>query len=105
MQRCCHGNMLVLFNQQAFLGTMPVAMQFDTWSDTPNQQKWAAALKSMAESIQNIFGKKQGRSLRSQVRPSSQNGGLHRHQHFVPAFYQQQRTLSEQFALQGGEDG
>ena len=48
---------LYFSNQQEFLGTMPVAMQFDTWSDTPNQQKWAAALKSMAESIQNSFGK------------------------------------------------
>jgi len=56
-----------------FLGTMPDAMQFDTWSDTPNQQKhtdpktWREdgscfrILKSMAESIQNGCAKAEQR--------------------------------------------
>ena len=30
-------------NQQKLLGTMPAEMQFDTWTGTPNQQKWATA--------------------------------------------------------------
>ena len=58
-----------------FLGTMPDAMQFDTWSDTPNQQKhtdpktWRKdggcfwTLKSMAESIQNGCAKAEQRRV------------------------------------------
>ena len=58
-----------------FLGTMPDAMQFDTWSDTPNQQKhtdpktWRKdggcfwTLKSMAESIQNGCAKAEHRRV------------------------------------------
>jgi hypothetical protein len=98
---------------QKLLGTMPEAMQFDTWSDTPNQQKQAdprtwredgshiRILKSMAERQKACkrVAEKAGQQPVLANASFKPNGGLHRHHYLVPASSQQWQSLSQQFPV------
>ena len=83
-------------NQRKLLGTMPVAMHLSD-AHISRSMQLLSDFEEEGSKHPKQLRKKQGRSLRSQVCPSSQNGGPHRHQYVVMLLYLQRWTLSEQF--------
>ena len=89
-------------NQQKLLGTMPAEMQFDTWTGTPNQQKWATASglwRAWQKSIQNSFGKSRPGACACKCVLDAKMACPTCISISFQLLYQQRRTLSEQFPV------